>query len=113
MKEKKAINVEIGARIQRSRECAGLTQDALAERVGLEPKSLSAIERGVVGASLSTLKAICVSLHVSSDALLFGTGGENDPRALTAMLSRLTPRQFAIAEDMLTKLLEAFGTKEG
>ena len=112
MKEKKAINVEVGARIQRSRERAGLTQDALAERVGLEPKSLSAIERGVVGASLSTLKAICVSLHVSSDTLLFGTGGENDPRALTAMLSRLTPRQFAIAEDMLKKLLEAFETKE-
>ena len=56
MKEKKAINVEVGARIQRSRERAGLTQDALAERVGLEPKSISAIERGVVGASLTTLK---------------------------------------------------------
>ena len=41
-----------------------------------------------------------------------GRTGENDPRALTAMLSRLTPRQFAIAEDMLKKLLEAFETKE-
>ena len=29
------------------------------------------------------------------------------------MLSRLTPRQFAIAEGMLSKLLEAFETKEG
>ena len=101
-----------GEKLQSLRQRAGMSQDALAERVGLEPKSLSAIERGVVGASLSTLKAICVSLHVSSDALLFGTGGENDPRALTAMLSRLTLRQFAIAEDMLKKLLEAFETKE-
>ena len=77
MKEKKAINVEVGARIQRSRERAGLTQDALAERVGLEPKSISAIERGVVGASLTTLKGVCEALHISSDALLFGADGEN------------------------------------
>ena len=111
LKEKKAINVEVGARIQRSRERAGLTQDALAERVGLEPKSISAIERGVVGISLETLKNICQTLNLSSDALLFGVDGENDPRALTAMLERLTPRQFAIAEDMLSKLLEAFETK--
>lgn len=111
LKEKKAINVEVGARIQRSRERAGLTQDALAERVGLEPKSISAIERGVVGASLTTLKGVCEALHISSDALLFGADGESDLRGATAMLSRLTPRQLAIAEDVLAKLLEAFGTK--
>ena len=79
--------------------------------MGLEPKSISAIERGVVGISLETLKNICQTLNLSSDALLFGVDGENDPRALTAMLERLTPRQFAIAEDMLSKLLEAFETK--
>ena len=65
----------------------------------------------MVGASLTTLKGVCEALHISSDALLFGADGESDLRGATAMLSRLTPRQLAIAEDVLAKLLEAFGTK--
>ena len=106
--ERRTLNIEAGARIQRSRECAGLTQDALAGRVGLEPKSVSAIGRGVVGVSLETLKNICQALHLSSDVLLFGTGGGNDARGVAQMLGRLTPGQFAIVESVLVKLLEAF-----
>ena len=106
--ERRTLNIEAGARIQRSRERAGLTQDALAGRVGLEPKSVSAIGRGVVGVSLETLKNICQALHLSSDVLLFGTGGGNDARGVAQMLGRLTPGQFAIVESVLVKLLEAF-----
>ena len=106
MHEKKAVNVEIGMRIQRARERAGLTQDALAERVGLEPKSVSAIERGVVGISVPALRRVCEVLRVSADALLFGA--ESDARDMAAQLERLTPRQLEIARRMFEGLLEAF-----
>lgn len=112
MKKKKAINVEIGFQIQRAREKAGLTQDKLSELVDLGPKNISSIERGVVGASLSSFKRICQVLAVSSDTLLFGPAKDNDMRDLTSRLERLSPEQFQIASDILNKLMEAFDLSE-
>lgn len=56
MKEKKPINLEIGKNVKQVRENAGLTQECLAELIGLGVKHLSAIECGAVGVSLATLK---------------------------------------------------------
>ena len=46
MKEKKPINLEIGKNVKQVRENAGLTQECLAELIGLGVKHLSAIECG-------------------------------------------------------------------
>ncbi len=108
MKEKKTINVEIGAQIQSAREKAGLTQERFAELIGLGTKSVSAIERGAVGISLSSMRKICKVLAVSSDTLLFGPSEERDMRDLTSRLERLSPEQYEITEDVLNKLMEAF-----
>ena len=51
MKEKKPINLEIGQNVKQIRENAGLTQERLAELIGLGVKHLSAIECGAVGVS--------------------------------------------------------------
>jgi len=112
MKEKKDINMEVGARIKHERERAGLTQERFSELVGLGTKSVSAIERGTVGISLSALQKVCRVLSVSSDTLLFGETAENDVQELNARLGRLSPEQFSIAEDILNKLLEAFALGE-
>lgn len=77
MKEKKDINVEIGNRIKKAREMAGLTQDRFAELIGMGTKNISAIERGAVGVSLSSIKKICLVLSISSDDLLFENRTEN------------------------------------
>ena len=108
MADKKEINMEIGANIRRARERAGMTQERLSEKMQLGVKSLSAIERGVVGVSLTTLKKLCVLLSVSSDSLLFGNMERNDVQELTAKLERLTPKQFEIANDIFNSLLESF-----
>ena len=85
-----------------------MTQERLSEKMQLGVKSLSAIERGVVGVSLTTLKKLCVLLSVSSDSLLFGNMERNDVQELTAKLERLTPKQFEIANDIFNSLLESF-----
>ena len=108
MQNKKTINVEVGIRIQQERERVGLTQERFYEMIGLGPKSVSALERGVVGVSLSTLKRICQILAVSSDTLLFGPTADNDMRDISARLERLSPEQFRIVNDVINKLLEAF-----
>ena len=108
MEQKKGINISVGQNIKRAREKAGLTQERLSEMIGIGPKSLSAVERGTVGVSLTTLQKICSVLSVSSDMLLFGEGSQNDVKGLMTRLERLSPRQYEIARDMLLKLLEAF-----
>ena len=114
MQEKKQINVEIGARIKEEREKAGLTQERFSELIGLGTKSVSAFERWTMGISFTTLKKICQVLSVSSDQILFGQReqNENNLSELSKRLERLSPRQYAIAEEIVLKLLEAFSLEE-
>lgn len=58
MRQKKEINVRIGANIQSARERAKYTQEELSEMIGVTPNHLSAIERGASGASLETIGSI-------------------------------------------------------
>ena len=112
IEEKKATNKIVGANIQYEREMAHLTQDRLSELIGMEPKNLSGIERGVTGTSLTTLKKICNVLSVSSDYLLYGRTEKNDVQALAAKLEKLPPEQYEIAKEIILKLLEAFALRE-
>ena len=108
MKSKKAINVEVGENIKRAREQAGFTQERFSEMVGLGPKSLSAIERGASGISLSALRRICQVLAISSDELLFYGKPKQDTSDVAQRLERLSPAQHKVACDVMYKLLEAF-----
>lgn len=90
MREKKAINVQIGTNIQFARESAGYTQEELSELIGLTPNHLSAIERGVSGASLEVLQKLCSLLRVSADYLFFGQSSTDDEvLALARQISAL------------------------
>ena len=111
MQEKKTINVEVGANIKAMRERAGLTQEQLSERIGIGVKSLSAIERGTVGVSLTTLRKVCEELSVSSDALLFGAGEENDISDIVACLERMSSEQLELTREMMRVLLSAFSER--
>lgn len=108
MKPKKDINVTIGANIKRERERAGFTQERFSEVIGIGPKSLSAIERGVVGISLPLLQKVCTVLAISSDTLIFGTCPDKTDNELADRLARLSPAQRKIASNVLSGLLEAF-----
>jgi transcriptional regulator with XRE-family HTH domain len=59
----------LGARIKELRKRVDLTQDQLAEKVGIESKYLSRIEVGKRQPSLETLENIAVSLQVDMKEL--------------------------------------------
>ena len=107
-KDKKAINIDIGQRIKQKREAAGFTQERFAEMVGLGVKHISAIERGAVGVSLTTLQKICTVLAIPADDLIFGNIKKNDVQELLEKLERLSPEQYRIVKEVLSSLLEAF-----
>ena len=108
LKERKDINIVVGANIKRERKRAGYTQERFSEMIGIGTKSLSAIERGTVGISLSSLQKVCKILSSSSDSLLFESTHKNSAASLTDRLERLTPQEFEITKDVINKVLEAF-----
>ena len=102
------MNVLVGANVKREREKAGFTQDQFSELLGIGSKSLSSIERGVVGVSLAMLLRICDMLHISANVLLYEQTQKNDVDSIALQLKMLNTEQFEIASDVMTNLMKAF-----
>ena len=105
MDGRKDLNILIGANIKRERENAGFTQDQFSEMLGIGSKSLSSIERGVVGVSLTTLLKICDILHISANVLLYERTQMNDVDGIALQLKKLSAEQFEIASDVMILFL--------
>ena len=85
----------IGARIKDSREAVNMTQETLAEKVGVSRTHISVIERGVKAPKLETFVLIANVLGVSADTLLLNVvekSCESSASELSAMLEKL-PRK--------------------
>lgn len=107
MREKKAINIEIGEQVKAAREQAGITQEQLAERIDVSTQYVSDLERGVVGISVPTLKNLCVALGISSDRILFGQSQGGNVPALTDKCRVLSPAQSAMLADIIDSFIQA------
>ena len=112
MDNRKDLNGLVGANIKREREKAGFTQDQFSELLGIGSKSLSSIERGVVGVSLPTLLRSCEILHISANVLLYEQTQKNDVDSIALQLKMLSAEQFEIASDVMTNLFKAFLLKK-
>lgn len=74
-------NIILGKRIKEIRKSKGLTQDKLAEMVGIDSKHLSRIECGKNSLSLSLLLKICSTLQ-TEPGVLFDTSLNKDKNEL-------------------------------
>ncbi len=64
---------EFGKRLKEQRKAMGMTQEELAEALGLASKQhVSRMERGVEACSIDLLVELSIVLHVSTDYLLMG-----------------------------------------
>lgn len=68
----------IGRRIKDRRKAQGMTQERLAEAMGVSVGYISQIERGVTKISLETLSAIAGHLGCELAALIIGVAVEQD-----------------------------------
>ena len=81
----------LGARIKELRRQAQMTQEVLAERVGLDARHLSRLEVGRHFPSLDSLERLAVALNVQLiDFFQFADQG--DTNALRAELARFAKR---------------------
>lgn len=110
MRQRREDNIKIGERIRKARERSHITQEKLAEKVGVSSQYISDLERGVVGLSIPTLKSVCISLSVSSDEILFGTKNEVRQVILAEKCLALSDIQFQLLAEIIDKFAEAVTT---
>lgn len=87
---------EIGQRVRNLRKARALSQEQLAEKVGISTTHMSHIETGSTKLSLPVLADLSVALDTSSDELLFGHSESSKTRAveqLALLLETSTPKQ--------------------
>lgn len=108
-----SLNSSIGSRIQQVRKGAGLTQMVFAEMIGVSTQYVSDLERGVVGASVSTIIKICDTLNVPTDYILRGLDPcTGHPTDLLLELNKYTKEQQQLILDSIKNMHKAFTQKK-
>lgn len=108
---RKALDIEIGARLKQKRENCGYTRERLAELLGLSARSIANYEMGDNGVSLDTLKKLSIALHTSTDYILFG-GTESDMDPVLSAINRVDKGHKAYLHAIVKAYIETY-LKEG
>lgn len=98
---------EIGQRIRQARKKVGLSQEGLAEQIGISTTHMSHIETGNTKLSLPVLVALSRTLHVRTDEFLNPSAGsdpEGDIASVVRFLETCSPQQIAIIRDTVQTL---------
>jgi len=88
-----ALPKRLGRNLASTRKTRGWTQAALAERMGMEPESISRFERGATLPSLATLEQIAALLDTSIADLLaeFPDTAYPEAQRISAIMADLEP----------------------
>ena len=98
-------NREIGTRIRLARRDAGLTQEKLAEKIGVSTVFVSQLESGSRAPGLETLVKLSQTLHVSLDLLVLGGAPGGDAEVFRAALVLVrSPRQRILEVSLVRSL---------
>lgn len=102
---------EIGQRIRKARKARGISQEELAESVGISTTHMSHIETGNTKLSLPVLVKLSSALEVSTDSLLLGEGTSSRSytiNSISATLETCSTPQLKVAEDLIKTLKTSF-----
>ena len=102
------LTMSLPARLIALRKERGLTQQQMAETIGIHVNSLKKYESGQAQPSLDVLKKIALALHVSTDFLLFEEQ-ERKPADELALqfeaVSQLPPEEQSVVKEVLDSLI--------
>lgn len=94
------IKILFGQKLKKLRTERGITQEKLAEMIGIEPGTIGMIEIGKRATSFKTLQKIVETLDINYSEL-FDIGEANTPNALQSLILKET-------ENLNTKTLKYF-----
>ena len=104
--QKQQTRDRIGLRIMALRKLAGLTQEQLSERAGLQRSHVAKIERGKYAVTFETIQAIAEALGMTVDII--------DPRlsGLAQLRTLSEPMIGSLGESLNKKVTKIFTVKE-
>lgn len=108
------IDLSLGKNIAARRKKLTLTQDQVAERLGVEPMTISRFECGVSLPSLRRLVRLSAVLETSAAELLAQSVGNRSDQSLLIeqWLQPLSARQRSFVVDSVRQLCEYFAAAE-
>lgn len=95
------VLVEMGDRISKRRKYLKLTQEQLAETVGVSTQMISNLELGKKAIRPENLIKICTALGVSADYLLIGVESENPYKDIAEKLPDLSKEELKIVREII------------
>ncbi len=100
------LSKRLGSNIAEQRKGKGWTQAVLAERMSMEPESISRFERGATLPSLATLEQLAALLDTTIADLLAECpeGAYSEAQRISALLSDLAPDARAGVLDVVERV---------
>lgn len=92
---------EMGQRIMVRRKALQLTQEELAERLGVSTQMISNLELGKKAIRPENLARVCEILRVSADFILTGMDTKTKVNEVAEKLLQLTDGQLLMVSDMI------------
>ena len=92
---------EMGQRIMVRRKALHLTQEEMAERLGVSTQMISNLELGKKAIRPENLARVCEVLQVSADFILTGMDARAQVNAVAEKLLQLTDGQLLMVSDMI------------
>ena len=96
--------VQIGKRLRDRRKQLNMTQEKLAELVGVTGQTISIAELGKKAMRADTIMGICRALDISADFLLFGSITSQNALLFSQKVSHLTPEQYCHFESAVDSI---------
>ena len=109
------LSMTLPARLIALRKERGLSQQAMAEAMGIHVNSLKKYESGQAQPSLDALRKIATTLHTSTDFLLFDEherGPSDDLRLQFEAVSQFPEEERKIVKALLEVMIIKFQTKQ-
>ena len=92
---------EMGQRIMARRRALHMTQEALAEKLGVSTQMISNLELGKKAIRPDNLARVCQTLGLSADYVLTGTNTKTSVDTVADKLTHLTAEELKMVSDMI------------
>ena len=92
---------EMGQRIMVRRKSLRMTQEELADKLGVSAQMISNLELGKKAIRPENLAKVCEVLSLSADFVLTGTNTKTAVDAVAAKLTQLTAEELQMVSDMI------------
>ena len=103
----KRFLLDMGMRIAQRRKDLRMTQEQLAEKMGLSLQSISCVELGKKAIRPENLANLCIHLDVTSDYILYGKRNREQMQDVISKISALSPEAYAAVQHIINLLYSA------